>query len=99
MCKPIDFLRKTTTKSETTRDFIQSSRQILKTQISINDKLEETELLREYIIMEKEKLDEGQKTFQEDRDKYEKFKHDLAQRHLQTETEIKQVQKQIDAQV
>ena len=28
-------------------------------QISINDKTEETELLKEYIIMEKEKLDEG----------------------------------------
>jgi hypothetical protein len=32
-------------------------------QISINDKSEETELLKEYIIMEKEKLDEGRKTF------------------------------------
>ena len=29
----------------------------------INDKTEETELLKEYIIMEKEKLDEGRKTF------------------------------------
>lgn len=47
--------------------------------------------------MEKEKLDEGQKTFQEDKDKYEKFKQDLAQRQLQTENEIKQVQRQIDA--
>ena len=46
----------------------------MRSQISINDKTEETELLREYIIMEKEKLEEGQKTFQEDRDKYEKFK-------------------------
>lgn len=32
-------------------------------QISINDKTEETELLKEYIIMEREKLDEGRKTF------------------------------------
>ena len=46
-------------------------------QISINDKTEETELLKEYIIMEKEKLDEGQKTFHEDKEKYEKFKMDL----------------------
>jgi hypothetical protein len=45
--------------------------------IPINDKTEETELLKEYIIMEKEKLDEGRKTFQEDKDKYEKFKQDL----------------------
>jgi hypothetical protein len=28
-------------------------------QISINDKTEETELLKEYIVMEKEKLEEG----------------------------------------
>jgi hypothetical protein len=35
-------------------------------QISINDKTEETELLKEYIVMEKEKLEEGQKTFKED---------------------------------
>lgn len=49
-------------------------------QISINDKTEETELLKEYIIMEKEKLDEGRKTFQEDKDKYEKFKQDLQAR-------------------
>jgi len=27
--------------------------------------------------MEKEKLDEGRKTFQEDKDKYDKFKQDL----------------------
>ena len=34
--------------------------------IQINQKTEETELLHEYIVMEKEKLDEGRKTFQED---------------------------------
>jgi len=32
-------------------------------QISINDKTEETLLLKEYIVMEKEKLEEGKKTF------------------------------------
>ena len=32
-------------------------------QIQINQKTEETELLREYIVMEKDKLDEGKKTF------------------------------------
>ena len=46
-------------------------------QISINDKTEETELLKEYIIMEREKLEEGRKTFHEDQSKYEKFKMDL----------------------
>jgi len=59
------------------RDFIDNSRKILMTKIAINDKSNETELLNEYIIMEKEKLDEGRKTFDEDKEKYEKFKMDL----------------------
>ena len=56
-------------------------------------------MLREYIIMEKEKLDEGQKTFQEDKDKYEKFKQDLSQRALMTENKIKAVQREIETQL
>jgi len=56
-------MNKTKQQKESVRDFIQNSRQILMAQISINDKTEETELLKEYIIMEKEKLDEGRKTF------------------------------------
>lgn len=47
------------------------------TQIAINNKTNETELLNEYIVMEKEKLDEGMKTFEEDTEKYKKFKMDL----------------------
>ena len=66
-------------------------------QISINDKTEETELLKEYIIMEKEKLDEGRKTFQEDKDKYEKFKQDLTQKSTETEEQVRQISKQIEA--
>lgn len=66
-------------------------------QISINDKTEETELLKEYIIMEKEKLDEGRKTFQEDKDKYEKFKQDLQAKSNETEEEVRQISKQIEA--
>ncbi len=61
--KPIEYMNKTKQQKESVRDFIQNSRQILMAQISINDKTEETELLKEYIIMEKEKLDEGRKTF------------------------------------
>ena len=65
-------------------------------QISINDKTEETELLKEYIIMEKEKLDEGKKTFQEDSEKYAKFKEDLHNKSLKTEEEVRKVQRDID---
>lgn len=63
--------------TETVRDFIGNSRKILIAQIQINQKTEETDLLKEYIVMEKDKLDEGRKTFQEDKEKYEKFKMDL----------------------
>lgn len=64
-------------QKESVRDFILNSRKILMAQISIADKTEETELLKEYIIMEKEKLNDGIKAFQEDKDKYEKYKIDL----------------------
>ena len=65
-------------------------------QIQINQKKEETELLKEYIIMEKDKLEEGKKTFQEDKEKYEKFKMDLTAKSLQTDTEVKNLNKQIE---
>ena len=54
-------------------------------QISINDKTEETELLKDYIIMEKEMLDANKKTFSEDKDKYEKYKMDLQNKSAYTE--------------
>jgi len=46
--------------------------------------------------MEKEKLEEGKKTFQEDREKYEKFKLDLTAKSQQTEDELKAVQSRTD---
>lgn len=45
------------------RDFIENSRKISMAGLSIIDKTEETELLKEYIVMEKEKLEESKKTF------------------------------------
>lgn len=64
--KAIEYLNKCRQQKESVRDFIDNSRKILMAGLSIIDKTEETELLKEYIIMEKEKLDEGKKTFQED---------------------------------
>ena len=58
-------------------------------QIAINAKTQETELLQQYIVMEKEKLEEGQKTFQEDKEKYEKFKLDITAKSQSTEDELK----------
>lgn len=65
-------------------------------QIQINQKKEETELLKEYIIMEKDKLEEGKKTFQEDKEKYEKFKMDLQAKSNETEKEVRKVLVDID---
>jgi hypothetical protein len=65
-------------------------------QISINDKTEETELLKEYIIMEKERLDANKKTFAEDKDKYEKYKMDLQNRSAYTEEQVRESHRKID---
>ena len=54
----IDYLKKGRQQKESVRDFILNARNILMAQISINDKTEETELLKEYIIMEKGVLKE-----------------------------------------
>ena len=66
------------------RDFIGNSRLILTGQIAINDKSEETERLKEYIIMEREKLEEAKKTFDEDRDKFQKYMEDLTRKAEET---------------
>ena len=61
--KSIEYLNKGRQQKETVREFIDNSRKILMMEIQIKEKKEETELLHEYIVMEKEKLDEGKKTF------------------------------------
>ena len=48
--KAIEYLNKGSQQKETVRDFIANSRKILMTQIAINDKSNETELLNEYIV-------------------------------------------------
>ena len=94
--KAIEYLNKGRQQAETVRQFIEGSRKILMAQISINNKTEETELLKEYIVMEKDKLEEGKKTFQEDKEKYEKFKLDLTAKSQQTEDEVRKVQKKLE---
>ena len=94
--KTIEYLNKGRQQKETVRDFIDNSRKILMAQIAINQKTEETELLNDYIIMEKEKLDEGKKTFQEDKEKYDKFKMDLQAKSQQTEEDVRKVMAQIE---
>jgi hypothetical protein len=60
-------------------------------QIAINDKTEETERLKEYIIMEKEKLEEAKKTFDEDKDKFSKYMQDLTTKAGETAEEVKKL--------
>lgn len=60
-------------------------------QIAINDKREETERLNEYIIMEREKLDEARKTFEEDQDKFKKYVEDLHKQADETAEEAKRL--------
>lgn len=94
--KAIDYLKQGGQQKESVRDFIENTRKILQAQISINDKTEETELLKEYIIMEKEKLDDGRKIFNEDKDKYEKFKMEQQAKQTKTEDDLRAVNKEIE---
>lgn len=52
--------------------------------------------MKEYIIMERDKLEEGKKTFQEDKEKYEKFKMDLQAKSQKAEEEVRGEQKKIE---
>lgn len=94
--KPIEYQNKPRQQKESAREFILNSRKILMAQISIADKTEETELLKEYIIMEKEKLNDGKKAFDEDKEKYEKYKIDLATKSAETEGHVRDVSKKCD---
>ena len=57
---------------ENAKDYIAHSRNILMSQININQKMEETERLKEYIIMEQEKLEEAKRNLEEQKEKFEK---------------------------
>ena len=82
--KAIEYLANGRELKESVKDFIGNSRLILTGQIAINDKTEETERLKEYIIMEREKLEEAKKTFDEDRDKFQKYMEDLTRKAEET---------------
>ena len=87
--KAIDYLKKGAEGKETVRDFISFGRKILMSQISINAKNEENERLREYITMEQEKLDEGQKFLQEDKERFDKMMNDSEKDSRQKGEEVK----------
>lgn len=74
--KAIDYLQMGQEGKESVKDFIDLSRAILRSQISINSKNEENERLQEYISMETEKLEVSYKFLQEDKEKFEKLMND-----------------------
>lgn len=61
---------------ESVRACINIGRKILVTQIAINDKIEETTHLKEFIESEEEQLKEGKRLFEEDKQKFNKFLED-----------------------
>ena len=88
--KAIEYLSKGREQKESVKDFIYNARQILMTQIAINDKTEETERLREYIQMEREKLDEAKKTFEEDKEKFQNYMNELQKKAVEIAEKVKQ---------
>ncbi len=56
---------------------IENSKAMLYTQISIENKKDETQKLREYIVMESEKIMEAKKTFEEDCKRFEKYMQEM----------------------
>ena len=66
-------------QKETVKEFINLSRQILMSQISINAKNEENERLIEYIAMEQAKLEESKRFLDEDQKKFQKLIEDSKQ--------------------
>ena len=87
--KAIDYLNRSSEGRESVKDYINFSRQILMSQISINAKTEENLRLKEYIQMEQEKLDEARRFLEEDREKFEKLMNDSDKMVKQVDGEVK----------
>jgi hypothetical protein len=58
---------------ESPRDFVGNTRKIFYTEKSIIAKKEETEKLKEYVVMEHERLAEAKRIFNDDKLRFEKY--------------------------
>jgi hypothetical protein len=58
---------------ESPRDFVGHTRKIFYTEKSIIAKKEETEKLKEYVVMEHERLAEAKRIFNDDKLRFEKY--------------------------
>lgn len=74
----INYLKDKLKQKESRKDFVNQSRDLLFLEISIRNKKEETEKLKEFIVTENEKLVEAKNSFKEDRDKFQKYVEQLA---------------------
>jgi hypothetical protein len=58
---------------ESPRDFVDNTRKIFYTEKSIIAKKEETEKLKEYVVMEHERLAEAKRIFNDDKMRFDKY--------------------------
>jgi chromosome segregation ATPase len=63
----------TLTNKESPRDFVGNTRKIFYTEKAIIAKKEETEKLKEYVVMEHERLAEAKRIFNDDKLRFEKY--------------------------
>jgi uncharacterized protein (UPF0305 family) len=73
----VTYLKQMLENRENRNDFVQNSRELLFKEISIRNKKEETEKLKEFIDTENEKLAEAKNSFKEDGDKFQKYVEEL----------------------
>ena len=66
----INYLKSQLEIKESRKEFVGQSRELLFKEISIRNKIEETEKLKEFIDTENEKLMEAKNSFEEDSDKF-----------------------------
>jgi len=83
----LTYLREALKNRESRKDFVLQSRELLFKEISIRNKKDETEKLKEFIDTENEKLVEAKSSFKEDSDKFQKYVKELQQKAEQTKKE------------
>lgn len=83
----LNYLRETLKNRESRKEFVLQSRELLFKEISIRNKKEETEKLKEFIDTENEKLIEAKNSFKEDSDKFQKYVEELTLKAEQAKRE------------
>ena len=83
----INYLKSQLEIKESRKEFVGQSRELLFKEISIRNKKEETEKLKEFIDTENEKLMEAKNSFKEDSDKFQKYVEELTLKAEQAKQE------------